>query len=448
MKFIGNLVIDPMHPEQLNSNRVYFTEFDRATFSQVAWGEEDIKEIICSLERKVKLLALTKGHVVIATSHLLESELARELLLPYPELFKERIIVPALRNDYASCTAFLEAKQNAEEKGERELYLGIEQQEMAQLLDEAALPMRWNPSDTSGWFKKRLIGDLRDGNSLVGIHLQRKGLSVPELICRELEELPTLSRGTIYLATQRRGNLLFREIVNAYADFLYYLSGARAVESEGVLPQENIIDFSFTDLEEKPVSLSEHEIFFKIFIDTVKTATSSHFPVDFLDALSVADAIDLHRIANDERFVEKYNLIQRRTKDGLTLADTERLVLLMDELLQYEQELHIDYLRAIEAELPNRLRQKRVRRAGKVVHSLASLIVDTYGVVSGVKDLLVSGVGSTKADQLARKVNNRLRKGLHALEWCVGAKFENQPVMLRFVDEMKRRYAGKMEMGD
>jgi hypothetical protein len=439
------VVINPMQPEQLNSNRVYFTEFDRATYSQVAWAEKDVEEIVRSLERKMKLLALTKGHMVIATSHLLESELARELLLPYPELFSERIIVPALRDDYASCGAFLEAKQHTEENSERELYLGAEQQEMAQLLDESALPVRWHPGDTSGWLKKRLIGDLRDGNSLVTIHLQRQGLTVPEIICRELENLPTLSRGAIYLATQRHGNLHFRKIVNAYADFLYYLSGAKAVQSEGVLPQENIIDFSFTDLEEKTISLTEYEIFFKIFIDTVKTATSTHFPTDFLDALTIEDTIHLHRIANDEHFIKKYNLIQQRTKDGLTLNDPERLVLLMDELLEYEQELHSEYLRAIEAELPNRLRQKRTRRTGNVINSLASLIVDTYGVISGVKDLLVSGVGSAKADKLSSQLNDRIRKGVHALEWCIREKFENQPVMLRFVDEMKKRYAGKME---
>lgn len=263
-------------------------------------------------------------------------------------------------------------------------------------------------------------------------------------MCSELEEIPTLSRGVIYLATQRHGNLPFREIINAYADFLYYLSGAKAVQSEGVLPQENIIDFSFTDLEHKTVSLSEHQIFFKVFMDTIKTATSTHFPIDFLDALSIDEAVELHSIANNEHFIRKYNLIQQRTKEGLTLADPERLVLLMDELVTYEQELHDQYSQAIKAELPNRLRQKRAKRTGKLIHALASLIVAPYGAIAGIKDVIVSGLSSVKADKLSAQVNNRVRKGVHALEWCVGEKFENQPVMLRFVDELKRRYADKI----
>lgn len=439
-----NTIMAHNSPEQLNANRVYFTEFDRVTYSQVAWSEDDVKEIVRVLKRKVKLLSLTKGHVVIATSHLLESELARELILPYPELISEQIIVPALRSDYSSCAALLEAKQHTGEQGERELYMGVEQQEMAQLIDASAMTVRWSPDETSGWFKSRLIADLRDSNSLVSIHLRNKGLSVPEIICREVEEIPSLNRGFIYQSTQRHGNLAFREIVNAYADFLYYLSGAKAVQSEGVLPQENIIDFSFTDLEHKTVSLSEHEIFFKIFMDTVKTATSTHFPIDFLDALSIDEAVELHHIANDEHFIHKYNLIQQRTKEGLTLADPERFVLLMDELLIYEQELHDQYLRVIESELPNRLRQMRAKRTGKAIHALASLIIAPYGAIAGVKDIIVSGLSSVKASKLPSQINERVRKGVHALEWCIGEKFENQPIMLRFVDELKRRYAEKM----
>ena len=330
------------------------------------------------------------------------------------------------------------------EQGERELYMGVEQQEMAQLIDASAMTVRWSPDETSGWFKSRLIADLRDSNSLVSIHLRNKGLSVPEIVCREIEEISSLNRGAIYKSTQRHGNLAFREIVNTYADFLYYLSGAKAVKSEGVLPQENIIDFSFTDLEHKTVSLSEHEIFFKIFIDTVKTATSTHFPIDFLDALSIDEAVELHHIANDEDFIRKYNLIQQRTKEGLTLADPERFVLLMDELLVYEQELHDQYLRVIESELPNRLRQMHAKRTGKAMHSLASLIIAPYGAIAGVKDIIVSGLSSVKANKLPSQISERVRKGVYALEWCIGEKFENQPIMLRFVDELKRRYAEKM----
>ena len=116
-----------------------------------------------------------------------------------------------------------------------------------------------------------------------------------------------------------------------YADFVYYLSGARAVCSEGILPQENLMDFSLSDLVGGRTNLSDMEVFFKMFVDLVKAATNTHFPVDLLDALSIDDILDLHSLAVDERFVEKYNTIQEKTKEGLAIRDPERLVLVMEE---------------------------------------------------------------------------------------------------------------------
>lgn len=433
-------------PRHLNVNRVYFTEFDRITYSQIAWTEGDIEKIALSLERKVKLLSLTKGHIVVAASHLLESELARNLILSCPKLLSEKIIVPALRNDYASCADFLMAKQQADTTGERELYLGGEQLEMAQLIDSSAMAVRWDSTETSGWFKTRFVRDLRDDSSLVTIHLCAKGLRVPEALCRELDETQILSRGVIYRATERYCSLPAREIVNAYADFLYYLAGAKAVQSEGVLPQENIVDFSFAEFEGQTVSLSDYEVFFKVFIDTVKAATSTHFPVDFLDALTIDDTVRLHQIALDEQFIRKYNLVQQRTKEGLALSDPERLVLLMEELLEYERELHSEFSHAINGELSNRLRQIRANQVAQLVHAIASLIVVPYGAICDIKDMVVSGLRLLSPEEMKSRVENKVTRGMHTLEWCIGEKFDKQPVMLRFVDEMKRQYIKKCQI--
>ena len=126
--------MDQTKPNRLNPHRVYFTQFDRTTYSQVAWTSNEVEEIKQNLIRNLKLLTLTKGHIVIAASHLLESELAREVILPYPELIAKRIIVPALRDDFVSCASFLDAKQESDSPGEATLYKGNQQREVAQFI--------------------------------------------------------------------------------------------------------------------------------------------------------------------------------------------------------------------------------------------------------------------------------------------------------------------------
>ena len=76
MKFVSR--------DSITLSRVYFTEFDRVTYSQVAWTAADVEAIRCNTECKLKLVALIKGLVVIAASHLVDSG----------NLAKERWLIP------------------------------------------------------------------------------------------------------------------------------------------------------------------------------------------------------------------------------------------------------------------------------------------------------------------------------------------------------------------
>jgi hypothetical protein len=49
------------------------------------------------LERRIKLLALIKDHVIIPASHLLESELAREFLYANPAIVERGVLVAAMQ---------------------------------------------------------------------------------------------------------------------------------------------------------------------------------------------------------------------------------------------------------------------------------------------------------------------------------------------------------------
>ncbi len=433
-------------PEDLYPHRVYFTALDRTTYSQVAWSEDDVDNIIRSLTRTIKLLALTKGHIVIAASHLLESELAREIILKYPDLIIRRIVIPALRDDFTSVAEFREAKKNTPDAGEASLYAGPEQSEISELIDSEGLVVRWNSQATSGWFKERLIHDLRDEKSLVRSHLSERHLSSSGKLCQELQDIPALSRGAIYLATQKYGDLEFREIVNSYADFLYYLGGAKAVQSEGVLPQENIIDFGLHDFETSWCPLSENEIFTKLFLDSVKAATSTHFPEDLLDALDLPDIFRLHDVAIKESFIEKYNTIQATAKAALKIEDSERLVLLMNELLEFESELHKSFMSAIRNELPAKLRELQRGHIASLLHSLANFLILPYGAATGLKDIVISGLRVIKQDALAKDIQERVDHRLRIIRGLASRIFGGEkPTLLNFIEDLKNQYMDRLK---
>lgn len=129
----GGLAMKFVSSDDLSPNRAYLTIFDRVTYSQVAWTPADVEAIRQALERQLKFILLIKGHVVVAASHLLESELAHEVLLPHERLFSEGIIVPALRSEFDSFVQFLDGK--LAECEETDEYAGTQRREVAEALD-------------------------------------------------------------------------------------------------------------------------------------------------------------------------------------------------------------------------------------------------------------------------------------------------------------------------
>jgi hypothetical protein len=433
-----------MSPESIRASRVYFTEFDRVTYSQVAWTPDDVEAIRRNMERKLKLVAMVKGHVVIAASHLLESELAHEVLLPHPRLFSEGVIVPALRSEFAGFEAFLDSKLG--EQRESAQYEGAVRREMAQMLDsQVAFAVRWRVEQATGWFKQRLLSDVTDEQSLLRSCLRQAGVVVPSHLAGQINDLPSISRKDVYTLGKNTGNKDLWHILCEYTDFVYYLSGAKAVQSEGLLPQENLMDFSLSDMANGRTRLSESEIFFKIFVDLVKAATHTHFPLDVLDALSIDDVLDLHAIAVEDRFVDKYNAIQQKTKDGLTIHDPERLVLLMDELEHLEHQLHEEYRAAIEKELPRHIEGRKKAKAAKLLNATACLLIPYWGAPQDAKDMVVSGLELAGKGRIVKATQQRIQRRLKAsMRLLDNADLDGKPILLDFIKRIQGRYTEKM----
>lgn len=431
-----------VEPNELISHRVFFTEFDR--YNTLSHWENNKSQIERLLERKLKLLILTKGHVVVASSQLLESPFAHNLILKHPDLLNSGALISSMKYGHDTTLDFLFDKREEQQKNRLNPYHTKIAKDVADCIDNNGTVVRWTLEENSGWFKNRLAKDLDDPKSLIRLTLNHKNIILPNDISETIKVCEFLSRGKVESIVKQYNYPDLQNIVIAYSDFVYYLSGARTVKSEGVLPQENLVDFSISDLLGSKTKLSDSEIFFKIFIDTIKAKTSTIFPTDFLDSISIENAIELRRIAIEKSFIEKYNLIQVKTKEALQIHDPERLVLLMSELEQFETELFHEFSQSLDKELPTRIREKKQRATGKVLHALASLIIPFYSPES-YRELIVSGLTLAGKDDVAKSVDTKVNKGLFACESMLEKmNVIDRQILLDFVDEMKKKYTTKM----
>jgi len=143
---------------------------------------------------------------------------------------------------------------------------------------------------------------------------------------------------------------------------------------------------------------------------------------------------------------DRYNAIQERTKESLQIEDPERLVLLMNELLDLEAGLYKAYSNAVREELPSKLRQLQVNRTASLMHALTSLILFPYGTLVGIKDILVSTLRLLHRDALASDIQDRIDNRLAVLKRRAGSVLGGEKcTLLNFVDELKSQYIKQLQ---
>lgn len=437
-------MIKSVAPEDLLPHRVFFTEFDRYSNSKLWTRANEADSIDRLIRRKIKLLLLTKGNIVVAASQLLESPFAHSLILENPALLEKGAIVSSMKFGHSTSVEFLETKREEYKTKPNSAYHSGSASELASLLDASAQIVRWRINDMSDWFRDRLVKDLIDQKSLLTLTLRSQQTVAPIDLAKEIRQQPVLSRDAVDSIVSKYKNASLRSIVVAYADFLYYLSGARTTGSEGVLPQENLVDFSISDMIGGRTKLSEFEVFLKVFIDTVKARTSTIFPVDFLDTIPISEAIELREIAIEKSFTDKYNLIQIKTKQILQINDPEKLVLLMHELEMFETELYNEFSSALDKELPTRIRESKKRSIAKIINAIASIVIPGYALDSA-REIVISGLELLGKKDAAKKLNGKIDSGIKACETALeNINILDRQVLLDFVDEMKKRYQKKM----
>ena len=368
-----------LNPNDLIGARTYFTGFDNKSY--ITNNKEEKLKI---LRRTLKVLLLTKNKIVFGASHL-KNDLASEIIDEAPSIFDRGLIVPALRNE-------LEGNLSKVTNGK---------------VDTSLFPtyVGWDLIDNTKWFKERLYDGFKFDNSLLRNNIQATSKQNIQEIIQILDNPQYLDRN---LATKEITTLLDPkdiESFNKYQNLIYNVSGARVVNCESSLDQENMMyDYSLSDIKDKKVFLSDVEIFHRMFVEqtlNIMHRNNAMFSTSFIDALSFDDILDLREKIDNSNFIEKYNQLINRSNELIEKKDFIDFYSL-EELLSISESLHLNFNSDIEKEAQRYLKNKKQYEQDKAIWE------PIYNIIKSLNPVVSTINKSSNLIYLTRNIYNAI----------------------------------------
>lgn len=368
----------------LQGASAYFTNFD----NRIVASSTNLEALERSVERNLKVLLLTKNNIVCAASHLV-NPLAYKLFSSNPILLQQEMVIPAFREDKKEISELFERKEISHSR--KEEYISF----YNEFLSKTVL---WELQENSTWFRDTFVRGLVSEDSVIRSNLKHLRTQEIEKLIQEINACEVLDRGTIDRLTHHFDKYS-RVVLRNYRELVYHMSGARVVNCESTLPQENyIIDYSFTDLKERKTQLSELQIFWKIYIELLlETLNRYKFPVEALDCLSFEDIYCLRQPILDSDFIENYNSFLKHSVDSISIsqADREDILYNAGELMRIRETLERNYKEILQIQLPKFLKKKSKSHSREVLKSsvniglgfipLPALVAGALNFTNGIK---------------------------------------------------------------
>jgi hypothetical protein len=316
--------IDPIN---FQGPRAYFTDFDY----KIVRFKQDNEAYRREVERRLKVILLTKNTVVCAASHLTH-EFAYTLFKDNPILLTESMILPALRRDIEHITDYIEEKTPGEHPVAQDLGIkGYLKENMKDFYrDHVKKVVDWELIENTEWFGATLLNVLKDEYSVIRRNLPSLSKDKLDSLLSEIENHEILTREIILegiLTWPTKEQRIFLNLVN----LIYHMSGARAVNCESALPQENYIDYSLNDFSEHRVTLSDTQVFLKIFLELAfETLHKNALSVHFLDQLSFEDINYLRKAIEKTSFRKRYDEVIQKSVQVVRKSETDPEVVVYD----------------------------------------------------------------------------------------------------------------------
>lgn len=409
--------MDLVNARQLDRSKTYFTDIDLRLGAR-----GDVDEAKIALSRKLKVLMLTKGQVVVAASHLVQFLDYLPMLRQSPAVLEKGVVVPALA---APKRAFSELVEQPD--GPRA--------EAAQFLDaHCRQAITWDPEAASSWWKQTLQAQLGDPASVLHAFLPELCPELLQIGC-EIDGLRSLSRAAldkIAAANIRdeRDRLRFQH----FGYLLYYISGARAVEAVGVLPQEN---FATSVLAEPSKAVHSESWLFWLLVQVYLELHGGQFPIEAIDYLQVDDILAIRERVLGTAFREKFDKLCQLARVETDLSRSESVLLHLDEVRTLVTELDQTFRRELASELRARRRQELIADSGKGVFHVGTIFLPHVwhaldATVRAVAHWFQAVMGHARKEELTRA----LQRKVEDVSLRVGTR---KSVLVPLIDDLKER---------
>lgn len=374
-----------INPSSFSGPRAYFTDFDHRIVTRTS----NLQTLKRKGERKLKALLLLKGQIVCAASHL-ATRFAYEFFEINPILLTSGAIIPAFRSDKTDLSELFARKRFKEKDSAIQFYK-----------DSIQKTVNWNLDDNSMWFRDRFLSDLEDEQSVLRSHISDTYQGILSNLASEIRNGALLGRELIDRLAKDLPRSEKRLLQN-YRELLYHVSGARVVNCESALPQENYIDYDLADIKQRRVRLSEEQILSKLFIELIfDSLQRSMLPVELLDLLSFEDIIAIRQPLMSTSFQTKYDQLIKKVMDTYS-PDTHK-ILNIDELEKIRNDLSNTFDEILQKELPRFLKKKAFAQTKQLASVSSSVALGLAGAVPGVG--LVASAISVLKDTPALCVN-------------------------------------------
>lgn len=337
-------MIKRIKPNNFQGPRAYFTDFD---FKIVRFKNN--KEIYRKeVERRLKIMLLTKNTIVCAASHLTH-KFAYNLFKDNPILLTKNMILPALRTDIGHITEYFDLKIPGKYSFTQNL--GIDNDLRNNMKDfykdHVNKVVDWNLEETTTLFRENLVRTLKNGNLVVKGNIKNLNKEKLYFFINEIDKKDILTREYI-LKIISKWPLKEQKTILNFINLVYHLSGAKVVNCESALPQENYIDYSISDFSKHRMVLSDTQVFLKIFFElSFEILNRNTLPVELIDNLSFNDIYYLRIPLKNSLFQRKYDKMIRKS---LKIIKNTKYV---SDVLSYDikepLEILVDLVRTFEA---------------------------------------------------------------------------------------------------